>query len=146
MGSQYFETDTRGHLPARTDIDAVLRDGDERALYAVWETYGYTRLLREMLVKLDDRDAVRADLAAVALITPAQALEANRRLVGLLTERRMEVIQQAREGGDSWTVLGAALGVTKQGALDWYNRKIAERGKRAGKFHNAEQARAPLDE
>ncbi|MGW0006094.1 hypothetical protein ACWDT6_19920 [Nocardia grenadensis] len=157
MGIPHFETDRRGYLPAGTDIAAVLRHGDERPLYAAWDTYGFTRLLRETLAKLDagtlnlaDPDATRAalqdDIASVADITPVQALEANRRLVEFLTGRRWSVMQEARETGDSWTVIGDALGVTKQGALDWYKRKIADQEKYAGKFHDTDRARAVVDE
>ncbi|WP_063127616.1 hypothetical protein [Nocardia fusca] len=157
MGFQYFETDARGHLPVGTDIAAVLRHGDERPLYAAWNTYGHLRLLRETLAQLDagtlnldDPDASRAalqrDIDSVAALTPAQALEANRRLVEFLTGRRWSVMQEAREAGDSWTVIGDALGVTKQGALDWYKRKIADQEKYVGKFHDTDRARAVVDE
>src|SRR5262245_45526776 len=144
MGYQYFETTNTGNLPAGTDIDAVLRDGDEGALHAAWNTYHYTQLLRETLAKLDagtldlgdpdtSRTALRNDIAAVAAITPTQALEANRRLTDLLTGCRWSVMQDAREVGDSWTVIGDALGVSKQGARDWYLRKIELQEKYAGK-------------
>ena len=157
MDIPYFDLDSRGNLPAGTDIAAVLRHGDERPLYAAWSTYGYLRLLHETLAKLDagtlnldDPDTARAalqrDIDSVAAITPAQALEANRRLVEFLTGRRWSVMQEAREAGDSWTVIGDALGVTKQGALDWYQRKIADQEKYAGKFHDTDRARAVVDE
>lgn len=82
---------------------------------------------------------------ARATQSPAQALEANWRLVEFLTGRRWSVMQEAREAGDSWTVISDALGVTKQGALDWYTRKVADQEKYAGKFHDATRARAVLD-
>lgn len=59
--------------------------------------------------------------------TALQGLEANRKLVELLELRRWYVIQDAREAGASWTQIGAALGVTKQGAHDGYRRAIAKR-------------------
>lgn len=155
MDIPYFETDRRGYLPAGTDVAAVLRHGDERPLYAVWDTYGHLRLLRETLAKLDagtlnldDSDASRAalrdDIASVAAVTPSQALEANRRLVDFLTGRRWSVMQEAREAGDSWTVIGDALGVSKQGARDWYLRKIEHQEKYVPQFHDAARARAAL--
>jgi hypothetical protein len=33
-------------------------------------------------------------------------------------------MQAAREAGASWSEIGAALGMSKQGAQDWYRRKI----------------------
>ncbi|WP_369024127.1 hypothetical protein [Nocardia cyriacigeorgica] len=143
------------YIPAGVDVAAVLRTGDERELQAVWDTYHHAGLLRETLDKLDaglldvkDPDTARAalhdDLGAVAAITPTQALEANRRLVDLLTGRRWSVMQAAREAGDSWTAIGDALGVSKQGARDWYLRKIEHQEKYVPQFHDAARARAAL--
>lgn len=63
----------------------------------------------------------------------------------LLTGRRWPVMQEAREAGDSWTAIGDALGVTKQGAMDWYKRKITQQEKYVGQFHDTVRARAVLD-
>lgn len=157
MGIPYLDLTARGHLPAGIDVTAVLAAGDERELHAVWDTYHHTRLIRKTLARLaaggltvTDPDASRAalqdDLDTCAAVTPAQALEANRRLVDLLTGRRWSVMQDAREVGDSWTTIGAALDMTKQGALDWYKRKIADQERYAGDFHDTARARAVMDE
>lgn len=55
--------------------------------------------------RLDFRDAtgVRAIIAAADAVTAAEA--------GL-----RQAVAQARAGGDSWTVIGAALGTSKQAA------------------------------
>lgn len=148
---------SRGHIAAGVDVTVVLRTGDERELQAVWDTYHHRRLLRDSLAKLDagllrveDPEASRAglydDLDELAYVTPAQALEANRRLVDLLTGRRWSVMRDAREAGNSWTTIGAALDMTKQGALDWYKRKIADQEKYLPNFHDTDRARAVLDE
>ncbi|MGY1969735.1 hypothetical protein ACW9HH_36430 [Nocardia gipuzkoensis] len=156
MGTSYFETTDLGYLPAGTDIDAVLRDGDERALHAAWNTYHHIRFTRETLAKLaageigphpeiDLAARWRAEIASLADITALQALEANRRLVDLLTGRRWSVMRNAREAGDSWTVIGDALNVSKQGARDWYLRKIEQQEKYVPDFHDTARARAVLD-
>ena len=69
--------------------------------------------------------------SATPELAPLQELEANRRLVELLLAQRWSVIQAAREDGASWGVIGSALGISRQGAHDWYTRKINERD-RAG--------------
>jgi len=76
--------------------------------------------------------------------TALDALEANRELVATLTAQRWYVMQAAREGGASWSEIGAALGMTKQGAQDWYQRRIAEREQVVADVHDAERARAAL--
>ncbi|NKY88906.1 hypothetical protein [Nocardia veterana] len=157
MGIRHFETDSRGYLPAGTDISAVLADGDVRALMAVWDTYSSIKLYRSSLAKIGQGESSVADpegtramlessLAKVAEVTPAQALEANRRLVDLLTGFRWFVMREAREAGDSWTRIGEALGMSKQGALDWYKRKIAFQEEFVPDFHDTDRARAVLGE
>jgi hypothetical protein len=153
MGFQSFKTTASGALPAGTDLDAVLRDGNERALVAAWDTY-HIRALRGRLLPEYDADPDKADLAAfvrrelaeLAEVNELQALTANRRLVELLTGHRWITIEAAREAGASWSAIGEALGMTKQGAIDWYKRKIADQEKYAGKFHDTDRARAVVDE
>ncbi len=98
----------------------VLAEGDERALHAVWSTYHHRRTARAVLDAIDeggtslgsspdDAAAAVAMLQEHALITPARALEANRRLVAALTGNRWQVISDARAGGDSWSAIGSAL-------------------------------------
>ncbi|MEV6562964.1 hypothetical protein AB0M22_45105 [Nocardia sp. NPDC051756] len=153
MGYQYFETTADGYVPVGTDIDAVLRDGDEQILHATWTTFHHIEFTRETLKEIDTDQAkatvaahMRARLAGLADVTAVQALEANRRLVGLLTGRRWHVMRAAREAGESWAAIGTALGMSKQGALDWYKRKIEDQEKYAGKFHDMDRARAVLPE
>ncbi|HEU0102227.1 MAG TPA: hypothetical protein VFR07_07895 [Mycobacteriales bacterium] len=55
--------------------------------------------------QLDFRDASHAR----AIITAVEALAASE-------ERLREAVAQARAAGDSWTVIGAALGTSKQAA------------------------------
>ncbi|MFC9898544.1 hypothetical protein ACFVMC_33040 [Nocardia sp. NPDC127579] len=156
MGIPYFATTDLGYLPIGTDIVALLRDGDERALHAAWNTFHHIRFLRESLAKLaagevelnpeiDVAALWRAEIAELADVTALQALEANRRLVDLLTGRRWATMQSAREAGASWSTIGTALDMTKQGAIDWYKRKIAAQEQYVPEFHDTARARAVLD-
>ncbi|GAB4590388.1 hypothetical protein [Nocardia sp. IFM 10818] len=159
MGYPHFETTDQGFLPAGTDIAAVLRDGDERPLHAVWNTYNHRQFLRTVIERAGRGDteqerqrsadalpSLLAEIDALAEVTALQALQANRRMVELLTGRRWMLMLDARETGESWTAIGAALGMSKQGALDWYKRKIADQEKYVGKFHDADRARAVVTE
>ncbi|MFI8977215.1 hypothetical protein ACIGO9_30330 [Nocardia asteroides] len=138
MGFQRFTLTDQGLLPTGTDVAAVLADGDERALHAVWNTYHHRRTARDVLAAIDEGDfsigvtfpddahAADAALREHPVITPAQALEANRRLVATLTGDRWSVITDARAGGDSWAAIGSALDVPKTDIKDWFTRKSAE--------------------
>src|SRR5690606_35170987 len=85
-----------GTLGAEADPEEVVARGDERELFAVWTTYHVRRWIEHVLGTLqgkDDADSERArrefakDLAAMAPANELHALEANRRLVDLLTGR-----------------------------------------------------------
>lgn len=76
-------------------------------------------------------------------VSAIEALAANRELVELLTARRWYVIRDAREAGASWSQIGEALGMSKQGAQDWY-RRIAEQEQDVGDRHDAERAQEAL--
>lgn len=151
MENQRPEILPNGCLPAGTDIPAVLREGGVDALHAAWNTYGLRQFLGAPLPRYDaDPDKAelatfaRAKLAELAPVTELQALTANRRLTDLLTSRRWMVMQEAREAGASWAAIGGALGMTKQGAIDWYKRKIADQEKYLPESHDATRARAVL--
>ncbi|MCP9625236.1 hypothetical protein NMK54_34385 [Nocardia otitidiscaviarum] len=157
MGELHFETTDQGHLPAGADVTAVLAAGGDVALSAVWSTYNYRQFLRGLIDNAGrgDTDAerqrsaselpmLRAEIDALAEVTALQALEANRRLTELLVGRRWMVMRDAREAGESWTTIGTALGMSKQGALDWYKRKIANQEN--SMLHDADRARAVVTE
>ncbi|OLT40059.1 hypothetical protein BJF85_07045 [Saccharomonospora sp. CUA-673] len=137
-----------GLLPADVDVEAVLRDGDERELAAAWNTYFERALAQRITADPDARpegvDVFEHVLAGLAPVTAAQALEANRRLVELLTGRRWMVMRDAREAGASWTDIGAALGMSRQGAYEWYQRKIELQEEHVPEFHDTARARAVL--
>jgi hypothetical protein len=144
-------------------IDEDLDRGDERELFQIWRLYGERAMwaygverLRRRAAETDDdaeRETAEASLAKaqdflaeLPACTPLQALRANKRLIDLLTGRRWSVMQEAREQDASWAEVGDALGMSKQGAQDWYSRKIAEQEKYVPDFHDAARARAVLDE
>lgn len=153
MGNYTLTADAA--LPAGTDVAALLADPTTtyRDLFAVLTTYRYLRVCRSSLAELDARGSVdgqahamfRARIAEHAEVTPAQMLAVNRKLVDQLTGDRWHLMQEAREAGDSWATIGAALGMSKQGAIDWYKRKIADQEKFLPEFHDTARARAVLD-
>ncbi|MER7247466.1 hypothetical protein [Kribbella sp. NPDC000426] len=57
-------------------------------------------------------------------VSGLEALRASRRVVELLTGARWHMMRQAREEGSSWSQVGAALGMSKQAAYDFYRRKL----------------------
>ncbi|MBF6370298.1 hypothetical protein IU469_32010 [Nocardia puris] len=139
MGSpQRFTLTDQGLLPTGTDVAAVLAEGDERALHAVWNTYHHRRTARDVLDAIDEGDfssgctfpddahAADAALREHPVVTPAQALEANRRLVAALTGNRWQVISDARAGGDSWSAIGSALDLPNTDEQQWFTRKTRE--------------------
>ncbi len=119
---------------------------DVSELLDVWLANGTRATWTRAAARGADPEIVAGVLAEVPEVTSLDALEANHRLVDLLTGRRWYVMQEAREAGASWSEIGAALNMSKQGAQDWYRRKIAEREKYVGDLHDAEAARAVLAE
>lgn len=151
MGFQQFTLTDRGLVPAGTDIAAVLAEGDERALHAVWSTYYHRRAARDVLDAIDEGDASLGnspdDAAAAvamlqehALITPAHALEANRRLVATLTGDRWQVISDARAGGDSWSAIGSALDLPNTEVREWFTRMTREQAERSQNWREVDRA------
>jgi hypothetical protein len=141
-------TDT-GLVPAGTDIAEVLSSVHEKYLVAVIYTYRQRQSSRDTLAHASDLPAstrayIEKELDTLADPSPIEALTANAKLVELLTGRRWILMEEARERGESWSTIGAALGMSKQGALDWYRRKIDFQDKHASGFHDADRARSAL--
>lgn len=139
----YIELTALGDLPPGVDIDQVIAEGDERELAAAWNTH-FGRAIHQRALKAGS--APGGMLAETAPVSPLQALAANRRLVELLTGRRWLVMRDAREAGATWSEIGAALGMSKQGAQDFYRRKIEAQERYVGDFHDTARARAALEE
>jgi hypothetical protein len=137
-----------------TTVD-VQRDleGDTRELMRVHDLYNmrglYQRAIEKRRAKGEpdpDDDPLARQLAEWPEVSDLDMLRASRRLVDLLTGRRWYVIQGAREAGASWTEIGDALGISKQAAQQFYQRKIEAQEKYAGDFHDAARARAALED
>lgn len=75
-------------------------------------------------------------------VSALDALRANEQIVSLLTGWRWRAIRQAREQGASWVDVGAALGMSKQGAWDLYHRAVQAQETYAGEFFTSTD-RAP---
>jgi hypothetical protein len=142
-----------GLLPADADLEKILgmgRVGAERELVALWHTHWRVRMYQQTLHNPDAgdwlRERTREHLAELAPVTPIHALAANARLVELLTGERWILMRDAREAGESWSSIGRALGMSKQGAQDWYKRAIERQEEHVPDLHDGARARAALDE
>lgn len=130
-------------------VEETLDHGDVRDLIGVWDDFNNGETWRDVAAK--NKDNVHAAAAARALaelpcVTALDALRANARAVALLTGRRWYVMKTAREDGASWSQIGAALGMTKQAAHDFYRRKIEEQETYLPDLHDAARARAVLED
>jgi hypothetical protein len=130
------------------DVDAVVqgRAGDERELLAVWNLVHERGTWAGILRKDPDNAVARGALDQLPEAGPLEALAANARLVDLLTGRRWYVMRDAREAGTTWSEIGQALGMTRQGAQDYYRRAITKQEQYVGGLHDAARARAVVDE
>ncbi|MFI6225372.1 hypothetical protein ACIBEH_32835 [Nocardia salmonicida] len=130
-------------LPPGTDIDQIVKSRNVSELIAVWNTYHHRRRRAEVLAALDARalndigersmldqmadstlrELHGRELRKTAVVSEIQALAANQRLVETMLAGRWAVMDRAHQQGSTWLSIGQALGMTKQGAVDWYRRK-----------------------
>lgn len=110
-----------------------------------WDTYESRQTWRRVLARGGDAAVARAALEKLPEVDALEALAANAAAVNLLVGRRWYVMQEAREAGATWEAIGKALGITKQGAQDYYRRQIENQEKYVADFHDAARARAALD-
>lgn len=138
------------------DVQETLATGDERRLLELWNT-ALTRGTWQEIANEARNGAISSDserhlqvaeeaLAELAEVTALDALAANRRLVDLLTGHRWHVMRQAREEGATWEQIGAALGMSRQGAREWYGKKLARQEQYPGDFHDTDRGRAALED
>jgi hypothetical protein len=134
------------------DVREALEKGDERELLQVWQLQAERSMWRTAIERsrADGKDDQVASgekaLAELPEVTALQALEANRRLVDLLTGRRWIAMRAAREEGATWEQIGEALGMTRQSAHEWYRKKIEAQERYVSDYHDAARARAVLDD
>ena len=117
---------------------------DAQELLSVWNTHEQRSTWREVIRRGGDNETAQRVLNEVPEVSAIEALAANHELVELLTARRWYVIRDARESGASWSQIGEALGMSKQGARDWYRRRITEQEQDVGDRHDAERAQEAL--
>src|SRR4051794_19857431 len=119
-----------------------MQQDDERELWQLWDAFGSRVTWQDVLERSKDeksRTLAEQTLEELPAVTAIEALEANAQLVDLLIGRRWYVMQAAREAGATWDEIGEALGMSRQGAYDWYQRKIANQARYAPDVHNAER-------
>jgi hypothetical protein len=103
-----------------------------------------------MSSRLDSMDEeakaqVKSSAGQPGLSAVVDALEANWQYVDELIAGRWYLMRAAREAGATWDEIGAALGMTRQGANDWYHRrKVAVQEQPVGGLDDAERPRAAL--
>ena len=112
-------------------------------LIHTWEAFQSRQVWAKVIRKRPGEDNTVAEeaLAELPEVTALEALRANAELVARLTGTRWMAMRAAREAGASWSEIGGALGMSKQGALYSYRRKIAEQEQHAGELHDVDRAR-----
>lgn len=134
------------------DVREALEKGDERELWQVWNLLGERSMWQTAIDRSRDKEeqehlaVAEQALAELPEVTPLQGLQANRKLVDLLTGRRWYVMRGAREQGATWEQIGEALGMSRQAAHEWYRNKIELQEKYVSDYHDTARARAALDE
>jgi hypothetical protein len=98
-----------------------------KELLEVWELYLERRRLE---AEPDDPEAAAA-LAALPEVTALDGLRANADLVSRLTVQRWIAMKDAQDQGASLEQIGNELGVTRQSAWEFMQRKIKENRRRA---------------
>lgn len=121
-----------------------MREQPAAVLFELFEAFIVRMPWADVAARGGDTSVAEDLLARLPEVGPLDALTANKHLVELLVGDRWYVMQAAREAGATWSQIGAALGMSKQGAQDWYRRKIADQEQHASDFHDVERARAAL--
>jgi hypothetical protein len=94
-----------------------------RELLEIWELYLQRRRL--------EAEGDEAGLAALPEVTALDGLRANADLVSRLTVQRWIAMKDAQDQGASLEQIGGELGVTRQSAWEFMQRKIKENQRRA---------------
>lgn len=120
------------HAPASNydgfDIATALASADPVMLWTA-HRLNRERVQLELAIgraRLDgDDEAVRVAerrIEELPAMSPLQALTVARLLGSELVSGRWQDMDRAHKAGDSWSEIGAALGMSKQGAYDYYHR------------------------
>jgi hypothetical protein len=120
---------------------------DVQDYLATWDAYNERRMWADTAARANEpahADVARRKLSELPAVSPLEALTANQEAVRRLIAQRWFVMRDAREAGATWEAIGAALGITKQGAQDYYRRAIASQEQYVAKFHDSERSRSAL--
>lgn len=129
-----MENDNTNHLPP--DVSEYIE---------AWDAYQSRQVWKRVVERGGDADMAQSALDQFPEVDAIEALAANAAAVNLLIGRRWYVMQEAREAGATWEEIGTALGITKQGAQDYYRRQIENQEKHVSDFHDAARARSALE-
>lgn len=121
MGDDTAATSEPADVRSLEELLEVLRISDQRELYE--------RGIEQQREAGHPVAVLVKALADLPGVTGLEALRASRRVVELLTGARWHMMRQAREEGSSWSEVGAALGMSKQAAYDFYRRKLDQQDK-----------------
>ena len=124
---------------------AMTGRADEQGYFDTWDAYNLRLTWERDIENGGDRRVAQRALDRLPAVSPLDALAANRRLVDLLTLRRWYVMQAAREAGATWEQIGSALGMSKQGAYEWYKKAIAAEKQLVKDLDAAPRAQAALN-
>ena len=135
--------DSLAPLPADADIDRLLDNAPLAELAGIIQTHAEREAIRHSLERLEDEGRPDGELYSDQLtstvgemrgiyqryldehapVTALQSLRASHLATAQLTATRYRAICAARAAGESWSAIGAALDMSKQGAQDWYNKR-----------------------
>jgi hypothetical protein len=120
-------------------------------LLSTWKLYlsrrGWERARADAEARGDGAGVAAAEhaLADLPPVAALDALRANAELVGMLSAQRWIAMKAAREQGATLEQIGQALGVSRQSAWEFLQRKIAEQQRRQGSARDEENDRAQTD-
>jgi hypothetical protein len=126
--------------------DALQIPPDLPEYLSVWSTYQQRATWERVIAQGGRNDIALRSLSELPEVSALDALKANRAAVDLLVGRRWYVMEEAREAGATWEAIGEALGITRQGAQDYYRRQIERQEMFMSDLHDATRARAVLGE
>ena len=125
--------------------DTIDSEASLSKLLDIYQTQGWQRLTRQTIAKLTaegkDASLLIATNDAEDQISTLDALRAGDRIAKLLNGWRWNLMRQAREEGRSWSEIGAALDMTKQGAFDYYRHAVDRQEQYAPQYSDIAAAR-----
>ena len=125
--------------------DTIDSEASLSKLLDIYQAQGWQRLTRQTIAKLTaegkDASLLIATNDAEEQISTLDALRAGDRIAKLLNGWRWNLMRQAREEGRSWSEIGAALDMTKQGAFDYYRNAVDRQEQYALEYSDIAAAR-----